>query len=224
MMLRCSTESGPASHSHSHNHAHPNTMQMAPFGNDNPGLHTPPSASSRDRESPGAPRYRRCAYLDSPTFQAFGDPADPANPAVLVRVDRSRFQGMVGHLQGRPRDQIDRLITDTSHHLRRRAPNRMPLLPPPPGLRRPSTHRPPPAPDRSTPPPLLPPLLRSMLRPYMCLSDSRSVSPSPPLLIEPCPASHRLHRQAPPDRRLPGSRPGPRACRRFDCCPRPPCC
>ena len=96
MMLPCPTESGPASHSHSHNHAHPNTMQMAPFGNDNPGLRTPPSASSRDREPPGASRYRRCAYLDSPTFQAFADPADPADPPVLVRVDRSRFQGMVG--------------------------------------------------------------------------------------------------------------------------------
>jgi hypothetical protein len=93
MMLRCSTESGPASHSHSHYHAHPNTIQMAPFGNDNRGMRTPPSASIRDPEPPGAPRYRRCAYLDSPTFQAFADPADPA---VLVRVDRSRFQGMVG--------------------------------------------------------------------------------------------------------------------------------
>ena len=110
MMLRCSTESGPASHFHSHNHAHPNIIQMAPFGNDNRGMRKPPSASSRYREPTGAPRSRRCAYLDSPTFQAFADPADPD---VLVRVDRSRFQGMVGHLQGRPRDQRVRSITHT---------------------------------------------------------------------------------------------------------------
>ena len=61
------------------------------------GLHTPPTASSRDQEPPGAPQFRPRAwweeeYEPEPELPTFGERAfdDDPNDFLLVRDDLDR--------------------------------------------------------------------------------------------------------------------------------------